>query len=384
MTLGTSLDSDSIASLVRGVYLPAELWAEVFSYLDDPFDVWVICRQVSSSLRKEAEIAFRWNFLPLLKMHWTLKSEQLRLFVVHAEYDTDTTDQSFTAASFQLKAISPLRYHGRSGFVSEMERKAMVFKALDYKDIDFQSRLEHTLNLVTRTPAHKLRMYFDTGPDVNIYMNDTDIPDMNVVFTTEDIKLQPPVRRIHSRLLRNEACFFGHTSFDWKALTDHFFAEEAFVRRQQVLQGRNATPHTNLAVMIVSVQQRLNAYDDGRGCKNNHPKLVEDEYLRDAKAQILPPLDSEKDLYATAYLRRLERSFASANLRIGFRHQVPLLAERVTNHVRWLRAARERQAVRLAKRGWAEEIVPMWEYERDFSEVEREGGNDDGVLYGEN
>jgi hypothetical protein len=336
-------------------------------------------------MRKEAEVAFRWNFLPLLKIHWTLKTEQLRLFVIHAGYDADVSDQSFTAASFQLNSISPLRYNGRSGFVSDMERKAMVFKALDYKDVDFQSRLEHTLSLVTRTPAHKLRMYFDTAPAVKIYMNDAEIPDMNVTFTTDEVDLQPPLQWIHSRLIRNEARLVGHMSFDWKALVNRFFAEEAFVRRQQALQGRNATPHTNLPAMISSAQQRLRVYDDGCGSKNNHPKIVEDEYRRDAKTHILPPEESEADLYATAYLRRLERSFMSAGLRLEWQHRVagPLLTERVAKHVRWLRAARERQAVRLAKRYWAEEIVPTWDDARDFSEVERNGGDENGRCYSE-
>jgi hypothetical protein len=320
-----------------------------------------------------------------LKIHWTLKSEQLSLFFVHAAYDADASDQSLTGASFQMKAISPLRYTGRSGFASDMERKAMVFKALDYKDIDFQSRLEHTLDRVTRTPAHKLRIFFDTAPTVKIYMNDADIPNMDVTFTTGEADLQPPVRWIHSRLLRNEARLFGHMSFDWKLLMDRFFAEEAFVRRHQALQGRNATPQAHLPAMISSAQARLRAYDDGRGCKNNHPNLVEDEYLREARSSLLPSEESEKDLYASAYRRRLERSFALAELRFEPRHRVadPLVAERIANHVRWLRAARERQAVRLAKRCWAEEIVPMWDYAKDFSEMERDGGVENGQMYGE-
>ena len=52
-------------------HLPAELWAQVLQNVDDPFSLWVTCRQASRTWRTEGEHAFRAIFLPILHIEWT-------------------------------------------------------------------------------------------------------------------------------------------------------------------------------------------------------------------------------------------------------------------------------------------------------------------------
>jgi len=58
-------------STSHGVFipLPAELWGEIFTHVDD-FELWVVCRQVSSMLRAEAEREFATRRLSDLDLRW--------------------------------------------------------------------------------------------------------------------------------------------------------------------------------------------------------------------------------------------------------------------------------------------------------------------------
>lgn len=52
-------------------HLPVELWAQVLQNVDDPFTLWITCRQVSRTWRTEGEHVFRTIFLPILHIEWT-------------------------------------------------------------------------------------------------------------------------------------------------------------------------------------------------------------------------------------------------------------------------------------------------------------------------
>lgn len=85
----------------------------------------------------EAERIFHKEFLPLLKIEWTYKSNKIKYCGLAAAYDEDTWDQNLTNPSFKLLAHRPVRYNARQCYTSEIERNAMIFRTLDYKDIDF-------------------------------------------------------------------------------------------------------------------------------------------------------------------------------------------------------------------------------------------------------
>lgn len=130
---------------------------------------------------------------------------------------------------------------------------AMVLKALDYKDIDFQQRKKdyewgdyesnsdtrigrrEVVPYTKRPEIHRMRIHFATHPDVDIYSNDPDIPHLRV-------HLIPETRREVS-LRWTE---IGHISFDWKLLVGRFFADEAMVRQQRPLGNVQLDQHISI------------------------------------------------------------------------------------------------------------------------------------------
>ncbi|KAJ5056083.1 hypothetical protein J3E74DRAFT_180665, partial [Bipolaris maydis] len=50
---------------------PLEIWAEILRHINDPFTLWVPCRQIGRGIRYEAERIFYTTFIPLLHIEWT-------------------------------------------------------------------------------------------------------------------------------------------------------------------------------------------------------------------------------------------------------------------------------------------------------------------------
>jgi hypothetical protein len=93
-------------NMASSAQLPIELWGHILAECDDPFDLWVTCRQLSHALRKEAEHVFRAIHLPLLRLQWTSRTREYRITKIQTGLDEKSTStESSTAYSTAMKMM---------------------------------------------------------------------------------------------------------------------------------------------------------------------------------------------------------------------------------------------------------------------------------------
>ncbi|KAH4850594.1 hypothetical protein HBH75_131920 [Parastagonospora nodorum] len=225
------------------------------------------------------------------------------------------------------------------GFWSEVERNALVLKTLDYKDIDFQQRKEDYewgdynsdsdaridrrkfIPYTKRPEIHRMRIHFATHPDVDIYSNGPDIPDLQIHLISETGREVSP-------------CWteIGHISFDWKVLMDRFFGEEAMGRQQRPLGKIQLDQHISISSVAADAAQAP--------CVD---APMEFSYASRS--------NSDDCYYITAYRDRLQESFAIAKLEMDLTSIDGTLPDSnavcIHKHAEWLREAKNWRAIRV-------------------------------------
>ncbi|KAG9195729.1 hypothetical protein G6011_00850 [Alternaria panax] len=88
-------------------HLPAELWAQVLQNVDDPLTLWVTCRQVSRTWRKEGEHTFRAIYLPNLHTEWTKIVHGQIAHTIVAVTDKDFIDPKSSTLSLVVQRGEP-------------------------------------------------------------------------------------------------------------------------------------------------------------------------------------------------------------------------------------------------------------------------------------
>jgi hypothetical protein len=120
--------------------LPTELWGHILEELDDPFELWVTCRQVSRTLRKEAEHVFRVCHLPQLSLEWERGLRNARRTKIQSRLNEELASANsaiaYTTALVvmgaprsdmdKLKVLAPEEYS-----------QYPLLRTLDYKDVYF-------------------------------------------------------------------------------------------------------------------------------------------------------------------------------------------------------------------------------------------------------
>ena len=171
--------------------LPAELWLMVFDLLDD-FSLWVICRQVSSSWRIEAERTFAKTRLGKLSIEiaypyqfdWNGAKKKITC-TAHIKsllrFDEDSTRATFQIEFSETRLDFQLEPH----IVDLPRRGAIMNSVLDYKE-----RLQY---------RYICRQQCILGS----YCNDIPLPDADICLEKMEI------------------------SFEWKTYINEFFAPYA-------------------------------------------------------------------------------------------------------------------------------------------------------------
>jgi hypothetical protein len=301
--------------------LPAELWGEIFKNIDDPFDLWVNCRRVSSTLRTEAEHVFRTRFLPQLSIHWRYLPYNGRdgaWFYVDAQLNPKWCCSNSSLARFELSIYGPFGVHSRKKrFSSDQERDARIVSILEYKDINFFRQADPVYGDLF-VLEHSMDMSLN---DDSYYCNDANQLDFEMQFNPAKGGAYDDDEYVHNHP--------GNITTDWKVLITAFFNEEAFVRHR--------TPNLKLFDEVKSDFQAILA-DSTKAFVKNDSSLA--EKLETGKSVMLGAddftvysemqrhfnsqcgkarekyIEDVTHIHMLAYASRLERTFSKAYLQL--------------------------------------------------------------------
>ncbi|KAH4809454.1 hypothetical protein HBH61_112680 [Parastagonospora nodorum] len=225
--------------------LPFELWGKVLSNIDDPFDLWTTCRQISNGIRIEAERTFRLRFLPDLRIKWSITRDNRYCETIYLDIRAKPShalgDATSSSATFTIQVKGPVSSTS-SGYVgwSNKERNECVRQAFHYKDHNATTRTSGQPFAIIR---HKMRLFFETTNVLATYQNDPEISGLRIHLT--------PFRdQVSIKAWEDQ----GHISFDWKKLMTSFFSEEAAFRN---IERYYIAAHTGKRLMKANPKQGL-------------------------------------------------------------------------------------------------------------------------------
>ncbi|KAH7082602.1 hypothetical protein BKA63DRAFT_501311 [Paraphoma chrysanthemicola] len=114
--------------------LPAELWAQICSYMDD-FTLWIVFRQISRTIRPEAEREFATNRLPNLQITYSCQLKSIAPW--HLTYECSTNGPT------RLIGLSPdgTRARFRVATVNNVRKKSDLYLAPTAQDLAQTSKL---------------------------------------------------------------------------------------------------------------------------------------------------------------------------------------------------------------------------------------------------
>ncbi|KAH5311254.1 hypothetical protein HBI50_156320 [Parastagonospora nodorum] len=234
--------------------LPFELWGKVLSNIDDPFDLWTTCRQISNGIRIEAERTFRLRFLPDLRIKWSITRDNRYCETIYLDIRAKPShalgDATSSSATFTIQVKGPVSSTS-SGYVgwSNKERNECVRQAFHYKDHNATTRTSGQPFAIIR---HKMRLFFETTNVLATYQNDPEISGLGIHLT--------PFRdQVSIKAWEDQ----GHISFDWKKLMTSFFSEEIWVRG-------HSTDHSVTSKGITLPQNAWLVHLIGKNCTWKH------------------------------------------------------------------------------------------------------------------
>jgi len=198
--------------------LPDELFIQVLQSVDDPFVLWVTCRQVSQAWRKEGERAFQAIYLPLLRIDWSHirysgEPDGRIDFNFIATTDEHSIDPQSSILFLLLRSGKP-----QSGVLSSHWEDVVDCETLE-RDAGW-IRSWNDCHLWGRCDGyykHAQAMWFDTADGRYTYVGSAE---------TRTFKLQFPAQEQDGRACCQVTC-------DWKALMDALFTEERHVRHKR-------------------------------------------------------------------------------------------------------------------------------------------------------
>jgi hypothetical protein len=160
-------------------HIPVELWGEIIGHVDDPFDLWISCRQVSRSFRHEAELAFRQHLLPESRMGWFCAENGVYIDL-WALLDTTCNKQSPSGPHFELFTFRPYTSVTKPtspGFASTSNRDRALWKILDREDIHaLRPIVEFSGSARRGAPFHSMIVSFKNAGSFLYFVNDIELP----------------------------------------------------------------------------------------------------------------------------------------------------------------------------------------------------------------
>lgn len=349
-------------------HLPNELWAEVLAHIDDPYDLWVICRQVSRTFRQEAKRAFRSQFLPQIRIQYMTRGPKAspRRCYVRLKLDSTTPDSStgrFVVRTCSWQANPNWRHVPRDhywlNFLSDEHRITTLKAAATWKDVDALSRVEDGGD---HSPDHRMQVWFKSAKTDNLacwkFVNDVEIP--NIQFH--------PNKFISKTIPMTPIIFWkeGYATLDWEKLLTDLFSEEAFVRRKLAQAGE--APNTAFIdvkalfdTALTSIHQKCPTFGSHKGRLSLHQQekptyeSIRNRFIEDIVAT---QASQHTKLYEAAYEARIRKAYAAAGLE--FPADVADVSDaepgkyhtHVETHVRLLQKFRKMRLQKFAERYW--------------------------------
>ncbi|KAH7093707.1 hypothetical protein FB567DRAFT_178632 [Paraphoma chrysanthemicola] len=183
--------------------LPAELWGQICSYMDD-FTLWIVFRQISRTLRQEAEREFATNRLPNLQI--TYSCQLMSTTASNLTYNCSTNGTT------RLIGLSPdgTRARFRVATVNNVCKKSELYLEPTAEEIAQTSRLA-SATISQALQNADIRFALNNFSEVQssavlgFYANDNGVPGCQVD-------------------LENLEC-----SFEWKPFFDAFYGDYAYV-----------------------------------------------------------------------------------------------------------------------------------------------------------
>jgi hypothetical protein len=186
----------SIAPTLATSYLPAEIWGQVMSYVDN-LHLWVVCRQVSKALRSEAEREFAKHRFKNLHIHWD--SAEPRAYL------SKPAGYTFFASTKHLLSISPDGLRATFSVSMVYQKPACTYQNV-HPDPKMDIKSVHKC-------VHKLLSNFDD--DFGLRLGQS--PELSQVCQLGPYFCDAPIPKLEFELAG------GKISFEWKSFLNGFF-----------------------------------------------------------------------------------------------------------------------------------------------------------------
>lgn len=267
--------------------LSQEIWATILSFVPD-LDLWVTCRQVSRTLRVEAEREFRdIRLYPVLKYNFDLQVKNSICEVL------------LSISGYGWRSFNPSGDRVRYGVEIECKNKAALTKS-------YVTAIQYAMRFPMVNFQRTLILDFVVSPGCLEYsqsarLDDTythlEIPDLEYHFDDSS----PPEEAMHE------------VSFNWRAFANRFFERDliarSLVKRMPDFFGSDRDPWEDLR------QEFQALLDQGRPIITNDQYQLYEERL---------PTGMDIELYFLVYLKQLKRAFAKMGRSLDLEQESPV------------------------------------------------------------
>ncbi|KAH5183974.1 hypothetical protein HBH76_141860 [Parastagonospora nodorum] len=302
-----AVPSSAMTSKTTAPELPTEIWAAILMNVEDPYDLWVSCRQVSSKFKIDAERAFRVNFLPHLNIHWGYHGNDGDHISVEATIDDTQSELKSSSVSCLLRTTGPYSRPPVLPPQTMQERMVMLHNIIDWDDL---SAMSHAGSW---GPLRSMKAYIKCPDICDDYATDLDLPEVQ-------LSLLP----VPDPIPQNTKISQGHITFDWKVLITTFFAEEVHVRRK-LADGIKATEdatlvglHRKAKIFLRTGCPTLRWSSKPQPLSHNMSMKDQQSYMKvkschiEAVVSALAP--DHTHLYEEAYSQRLRKAYSGIGL----------------------------------------------------------------------
>jgi hypothetical protein len=277
-------------------HLPDELFIQVLQNVNDPFVLWVTCRQVSQAWKTEAEGAFRATYLPLLRIEWTEVQFGRVGYNLIATPDKHPIDRQSSTLSLLVISSRPKsgklsNFWGHSNTREEMEDAAHWIKQFgDYDSWVYGHGFENNLQAI----------WFDTVDGRYTFVSSAE---------THAFDLRVPVWEQDER---------GHYRFrvtcDWKALIDALFMEERYVRYKRPGSSFYELGEQSIRASLANAEQAIKTRTTASDADSLEVIVLEgllyQENVKTLLRKHCHQNEEYKCLYAAAFRERLRLAFS--------------------------------------------------------------------------
>ena len=277
--------------------LPDELFIQVLQSVDDPFVLWVTCRQVSQAWKKEGERAFQAIYLPLLRIDWSHirysgEPDGRIDFNFIATTDEHSIDPQSSTLSLLLRSGEP-----HSGVLSSHWEDVVDCETFEANARWIRSYNDcHLWGRCSGFDKHAQAMWFDTADERYTFVGSAETRAFDIKF---------PAQEQDGRACCRVTC-------DWKALMDALFLEERYVRHKRPGPSFFELGEQSIRANLIKAEQGIIIRATAPEPESSEKAIAAEKklYEENVKAFLLIHChqnEQHKSLYVAALQERLHR-----------------------------------------------------------------------------